>query len=103
MTNGSGRSQGRSAVLIRRIVRILGCLRLLLDEQADALEVKREAHDAYNGRIDAANARMAWGASDVNTWYKNEKGRVSQNWPYILLEFWQMTRQPEPEDYRLIR
>ena len=44
---------------------------------------------------------MAWGASTVNTWYKNAKGRVTQNWPYSLLEYWERTRQPNPDDYVL--
>ncbi len=45
---------------------------------------------------------MAWGASDVNTWYKNEKGRITQNWPYTLLDFWQMTKAPKAEDFELL-
>ena len=40
--------------------------------------------------------RMAWGWSDVNSWYKNEHGRVAQNWPFTLLEYWQRTRGPIP-------
>ena len=56
-------------------------------------------HDEYNERIDAGNRRMAWGASDVNSWYKNEHGRVAQNWPFTLIEYWQRTRAPDPDDY----
>src|SRR5690606_25533526 len=32
---------------------ILGCIHLLLTGQADAIDVKREVHDAYNEEIDA--------------------------------------------------
>jgi cation diffusion facilitator CzcD-associated flavoprotein CzcO len=51
--------------------------------------------------IDDANRRMAWGASSVNTWYKNASGRITQNWPFSLLEFWQWTRRPDPADFVL--
>ena len=51
--------------------------------------------------MDEANARMAWGHSTVNSWYKNARGRVSQNWPFPLLEYWQLTRAPDPADYEL--
>jgi 4-hydroxyacetophenone monooxygenase len=44
---------------------------------------------------------MAWGASTVNAWYKNAKGRVSQNWPFSLLEYWRLTREPNPDEYTL--
>jgi 4-hydroxyacetophenone monooxygenase len=37
----------------------------------------------------------------VSSWYKNSKGRVTQNWPFTLLEFWNQTRTPEPSDYSL--
>ena len=65
------------------------------------MRVRPEIHDEYNRAVDAANAKMAWGAASVNTWYKNASGRVTQNWPFSLLEFWQRTRHPEPDDYIL--
>jgi 4-hydroxyacetophenone monooxygenase len=80
---------------------ILGCIALLLDTGRRALDPKPEVHDAYNRRIDEGNALMAWGAPNVRSWYKNAKGRVTQNWPFSLLEFWQRTRTPDPADYRL--
>jgi 4-hydroxyacetophenone monooxygenase len=45
---------------------------------------------------------MAWGASDVNTWYKNASGRITQNWPFTLLEYWERTREPNPDDYEFV-
>ncbi|HEY8524939.1 MAG TPA: NAD(P)/FAD-dependent oxidoreductase [Acidimicrobiales bacterium] len=82
---------------------ILGCLRLLLESGHRALDVRKDVHDAFNEEVDAGNARMAWGASDVNTWYKNERGRITQNWPFTLLEYWRRTLRPDPADYELIR
>lgn len=78
---------------------ILGCLALLMQGGHGAMAVKPAVHDAYNASIDAANEQMAWGAPNVNSWYKNAKGRVTQNWPFTLLEFWQRTRRPDPEDF----
>ena len=67
-----------------------------------ALDCRAEVSDAYNERVDEANARMAWGVSTVNSWYKNADGQVTQNWPFTLLEFWQRTRSPDPADYELL-
>ena len=78
---------------------VLGCIRLLREEHHRALDVRPDVHDAYNERIDAANRRRTWGVSTVNSWYKNEKGRVTQNWPFNLVEYWQQTRKPNPADY----
>ena len=78
---------------------LLGCFALLMKEGHAALDVRSDVHDAYNERIDAGNLAMAWGQSSVNTWYKNDSGRITQNWPFTLLEFWQQTREPDPADY----
>ena len=78
------------------------CIHLLLATGHHALDVRPEVHDAFNERVDAANRQMAWGATSVNSWYKNAKGRVSQNWPFSLLEYWQLTQAPDPDDYELL-
>ncbi|MCI0857017.1 MAG: NAD(P)/FAD-dependent oxidoreductase, partial [Chloroflexi bacterium] len=78
---------------------VLGCLRMLIKDGHRAMDCKQDVHDAYNERIDTANLQRAWGASDVNSWYKNDRGRVAQNWPFNLLDYWQQTREPDPADY----
>ena len=80
---------------------VLGLIEHILKNGARALDVKKQVHDAFNEAVDAENRRMAWGASDVNSWYKNDTGRVSQNWPFTLLEYWQRTKAPDPADYEL--
>ena len=81
---------------------VMSCLRLLLEGKQRALDCRRDAHDAYNERIDAANAKRAWGASGVNSWYKNARGRVSQNWPFNLIDYWQQTREANPADFEFL-
>jgi 4-hydroxyacetophenone monooxygenase len=81
---------------------ILGCMALLMEKGHKALDCKQDVHDKYNEMIDAGNLNMAWGAPNVNSWYKNEKGRVTQNWPFSLREFWEQTRSPDPETFRFI-
>jgi 4-hydroxyacetophenone monooxygenase len=77
----------------------MGCLRLLLEGEHRAMDCRADVHDAYNVRIEAANRQRTWGVSRVNSWYKNERGRVTQNWPFNLIEYWQQTRNPNPSDY----
>jgi len=81
---------------------ILGLLGMALGAGARAVDVRRDVHDAFNQRVDAENERMSWGAAHVNSWYRNEHGRVAQNWPFTLLEYWESTREPRPDDYELL-
>jgi 4-hydroxyacetophenone monooxygenase len=81
---------------------ILGCFEHLLRNDRSALDVRKDVHDEFNEQVDAANRAMAWGWSEVNSWYKNDFGRVTQNWPFSLLEYWQRTLRPDPDDYELL-
>jgi 4-hydroxyacetophenone monooxygenase len=81
---------------------ITGCIGELLAGGHRAVDCRAEVHDAYNVMIDAANRQRAWGVSAVSTWYKNALGRVSQNWPFTLMEYWERTRAPDLDDYQLL-
>ncbi|MGH9235414.1 MAG: NAD(P)-binding protein [Acidimicrobiales bacterium] len=80
---------------------IVDSVRMLLENGSRSMDCRVDVHDAYNERIDDKNRAMAWGASSVNSWYKNATGRVAQNWPFSLLEYWQQTRHADPDDYIL--
>lgn len=83
---------------------ILGCLAELAKRgPGTMMDVKRDVHDAYNVRIDAGNKGMAWGQSGVNTWYKNASGRITQNWPFTLIEYWEQSKQPDPSHYQFAK
>jgi 4-hydroxyacetophenone monooxygenase len=82
---------------------IIGCLELLAKTGAKTIEVRRETHDDFNQKVDAGNKLMAWGAPQVTSWYKNEAGRVTQNWPFALVDYWSATLAPDPKDFVLER
>jgi 4-hydroxyacetophenone monooxygenase len=63
------------------------------------MEPRQDVHDVYNEKIDAENAQMAWGMEGVTNWYKSESGRVSQSWPFPLIDYWQACRMPVPDDF----
>lgn len=78
---------------------IMSALKLLADTGAASLEVRPEVHDAFNARVDAGNDKMAWGAPQVTSWYKGESGRVTQNWPFLLVDYWRATLAVDPKDF----
>ncbi|MDZ4375924.1 MAG: NAD(P)/FAD-dependent oxidoreductase [Phenylobacterium sp.] len=80
---------------------IVGCLKLLAETGARSLEPKQAVYDDFNRRVDDANAGWAWGSPNVSSWYKNSFGRVSQNWPFGLIDYWKATLSPNPDDFVL--
>jgi len=82
---------------------IIGCLKLLAETGAATMDPKRAVYDDFNRRVDEANAGWAWGSPNVSSWYKNQFGRVSQNWPFGLIDYWRATLAPNPDDFVLER
>lgn len=77
----------------------LNCLKLMVQNGHKTIEVREDVYDRYNDRIDRENAVMAWGLPEVSSWYKNDFGRVSQNWPFPTVDYWAATRTVNPTDF----
>jgi 4-hydroxyacetophenone monooxygenase len=78
---------------------ITDCVRMLLANHARSMACRTGVHDAYNQEVDNVTNQRAWGVTHVHTWYRNEVGRIAQNWPFNLYEYWRRTRVPNPEDF----
>ena len=78
---------------------IIKCLNELLDKGHRSMEPRVEVMDKFSDRIDRANKRRAWGVPGVQSWYKNSEGRVTQNWPFRLVDYWSETSLLKTEDY----
>ena len=81
---------------------VVECLRLLASQGAAAMDCRTDAYNRYAARMDEHNSQMAWGISPVNSWYKSPSGRIAQNWPLPLIDYWRQTRAPNPADFELI-
>jgi 4-hydroxyacetophenone monooxygenase len=78
---------------------ILASIRHLLENGLGTMECRQESLERFVRDVDGANNRIVWGAPAAKTWYKNSRGRVSQNWPYSLLEYWRRTREPDLDEF----
>jgi len=78
---------------------IMLCLRELAESGLATIEAKQAVHDAYNQRVDAAHEKMIWTHRGMNTWYRNARGRVTTNSPWRIIDYWNMTRRLDRDDY----
>jgi 4-hydroxyacetophenone monooxygenase len=83
---------------IRYAVEAIGAL---LRAGRRTMSCRRDVHERYGREMQEGNATMVWGVADVPTWYRNARGRVTQNWPFDLHTYWDRTRQPDLDDYDL--
>ena len=78
---------------------IASCLTMMAREQIPALEVRQEVQDEYVARMDAAHEKMIWTHPQLKTYYRNAAGRVISVMPWRLVDYWDMTRKVQREDY----
>jgi 4-hydroxyacetophenone monooxygenase len=77
----------------------VGCIRAMLERDWVSLDCRADVHDAYNAQVDAQHAIMVWARPGVSNWYKNKAGRVTQNSPWRMVDYWQMLRTPNFDDF----
>jgi 4-hydroxyacetophenone monooxygenase len=80
---------------------LLACIDLLLVGGHASIEVRRGTYDEYNRSLDTALDQMVWRHPDVSSYFKNGDGHVVTNCPWRLVEYWEMTRRPDPERHIL--
>ena len=83
---------------VRYVVEAIG---RMLRQGHRTMSCRRDVHERYGREMEEGNARMVWGVADVPTWYRNARGRVTQNWPFDLHTYWARTRQPDLADYEV--
>ncbi|MBX3529410.1 MAG: NAD(P)/FAD-dependent oxidoreductase [Rhizobiaceae bacterium] len=82
---------------------IMKALREQLESGWDAVEVRQEAFQQFNDRVDGMLANMVWTHPGVTNWYKNSAGRIALNWPGRLVDYRDVTAEFDPAEYHLTR
>lgn len=89
------------ALLETQVRYVMGLLKQALREHEGPfeIEVRRDVHDDYNRRVQAAHARMIWTHKGMSNWYRNAKGRIVAPTPFRNDDYWHMTRRTALADY----
>ncbi|MFM8600456.1 MAG: flavin-containing monooxygenase [Mycobacterium sp.] len=79
---------------------IVGCVDLLLNCGATAMEPRVEAYDDWYARSQAEMATMVWAQPSIeHSFYKDRNGVVHSLSPWRLVDYWTWTRRPDPADF----
>ena len=63
------------------------------------VECKKDSHDRYLDKINEIHEKMVWTHEGMSTYYRNSKGRIVVNSPYRNVDFFEMTKQVDMDDY----
>lgn len=84
-----------------QIAYIHGALRALDARHLRLLDVRRDAQERYNQRLQGRLANTVW-SSGCSSWYQAKNGRNTTLWPGFTFEFRMRTRRFDPRDYELV-
>jgi len=99
---GTGLAHGGSAIFTSecQIRYITGCIAEIIDRDA-VMEVREEVHDNYMDRLNAEHRELIWAHPGLTTYYRNKNGRVISIMPWRLVDFWEMSRAPNMDDFHV--
>ena len=78
---------------------VLDILRKLAEADGGAVECRRDVYDAYNADVDRAHANMVWTHPGMTTYYRNSRGRIVVNSPWLNSLFFERTRSANSDDF----
>ena len=80
-------------------------IRQLLEQMFEkgiaAVDAREEANDNYNELVDERHAQTVWTHPGMSTYFKNSKGRVVFVMPFLNVEYWDMVKKVNLDDYTL--
>ncbi len=78
---------------------IMDVIRQMTEQGLGAVEVRRDVHDAYNADVDERHTNMVWTHPGMSTYYRNERGRIVINSPYRNVDFYDMTKAANLDEF----
>ena len=101
MLYGPNTNLGSNSIIFmveRQVNYVVRCVDKILSHRLKSLDVNPTVMRAYNDRMQGELAKTVWVAS-CDSWYKNEAGKVVNNWPRSTLAYWWHMRSPDFTDF----
>ena len=89
-------------MLESQIAHVLEAVRALERSGAAYLDVRSDAQAAFSREVQQRLATSVWQTGGCSSWYRDDSGRNTNNWPGFQLEYRRRTRQLDLDDYRLV-
>jgi cation diffusion facilitator CzcD-associated flavoprotein CzcO len=80
---------------------VMEALKTMRRQGAARLEVRREAMEGYNAKLQSRMGRTVWNSGGCSSWYLDATGKNTTIWPDFTWRFWLRTREFDAAAYRL--
>ena len=79
---------------------IMGLIEDMVCDGIGAVEVRPDVMDQFNSKIGALTEKTVW-AESCHSWYKNESGKITNNWPGFSIVYWNRLRRRNRTEFIL--
>ena len=105
MTYGPNTNLGHNSILFMiecQTRYVLDCIRQATERRLRFIDLRQDVLDRYNRDIQRELAGTVWAATD-HSWYKNDAGRITNNWSGSTIRYWWKTRNADLRMYHLAK
>ncbi len=103
MTYGPNTNLGHNSIIFMfeaQVNYIVKCIQTLIANKLKYMDVKKETMIEYNMQLQHEVKQTVWDAN-CGSWYKNEVGKIINNWPHTTVNYWWRTRYPDTSEFDL--
>jgi len=101
MLYGPNTNLGHSSIIYmveKQVGYIIQCIKKILDDKLQSLQPKQNAQAEFNHHIQKALKKTIW-SGECGSWYKNDSGKITNNWPHSSTRFAIMMRNVNFNEY----
>lgn len=101
MLYGPNTNLGHNSIIFmieQQIHHTVGLLRAMRDADVAAIDLHRHEQDRFNRRIQERMEKRVW-VTDCRSWYKDDTGKVVNNWPGSTVDYWWKCRRIDLDRY----
>jgi cation diffusion facilitator CzcD-associated flavoprotein CzcO len=100
---GPNTQAGHGGTLINaaevQVHHIVALVERMLSREIGSVECRHDRYEAYSRQVDEIHENMIWSHPGMSTYYRNSKGRVTVATPFRVIDYWNMARDPDLDDY----
>jgi len=97
MLYGPNTNLGHNSIILMielQIRYILNCIKILNRDNLKSMQLRPDIMREYSAEVQNSLKNSVWDSS-CGSWYKNEEGKIVNNWPYSTVQYWWRTRYPD--------
>ena len=97
MLYGPNTNLGHNSIILMielQIRYIINCIKILERDHLKSMQLRPDIMREYSVEVQDSLTHSVWDAS-CGSWYKNDDGKITNNWPYSTIQYWWRTRYPD--------